>query len=349
VPTGRRTTQGLAVNDNSQVLSQYIVSVHSHDFVCCVGNYRCNRWVVQPSHESYDDELPLSTIDEEMAARILAEQETDPNLMDTTYGTARHESLVSRKRSLEVARFIHHYERWCAHAESARLEQSLRVNVCKRLAPVAQKAVEYDGGLHVFGGKGLSFVHSAFTELLECRSMLQHSYAFAFFQYKSEHDTIYKLLLRQMNEKTVFERLQSELELLTEQISNVVARTHIRATETQIIYLTKMAAGKRREFTNFMIDILWREEGDSKKESKSTHDHRRQLSLTALNRIDNDDEDTEAADEAIRRSLAAYEEIDRNFGHQDRNDVYLLDWTCAACTFMNAGNFERCDMCNTHR
>jgi hypothetical protein len=279
-----------------------------HNFSSSTGNYRCNRWVVQPSHESYDDELPLSTIDGDMAARVLAEDETDPNLMAVTYGTARHETIVSKKRSFEVARFIHHFERWCAHADSARLEHSMRINVCKRLEPVVQQAVEYDG-VHVFGGKGLSFLHSAFTELLECRSMLQHSYAYAFFQYKSKDNIIYKLVRRKLNEKIVFERLQSELELLTEQISDVVARMHIRATETQIIYLTTVAAGKRREFSNFMLDILWRNDKDVKK--KSTHSHHSQRKRIATGNESSDDDYSEAADEAIQQSFAADAEVDR--------------------------------------
>ena len=197
------------------------------------GDYRCNRWVEQPEHEVYDKE---TIIDANTRARLLAEEETDPSAMEETYGTSRHESRVTKKRSSETSRFLHHYERWCGHSNSSLLEHNMRLHLCERLAPVVRKAIEYGGGIHIFGGKGISFVHAAFSELLECRSMLQHSYVFAFINYKTR---------QQSNEKKVYERIQSELELLTEQISDVVARAHIRASETQIVFLTKVTSGKR--------------------------------------------------------------------------------------------------------
>lgn len=307
------------------------------------GNYRCNRWVEQPEHKAYDGE---TTIDAETTARVLAEVETDPSLMGETYGTARHESRISKKRSAETARFLHHYERWCGHLDSAVLEHNMRMNLCDRLAPVVRKAVEYGGGIHIFGGKGVSFIHAAFSELLECRSMLQHSYAFAFVNYKPNLFTRH-----QSNEKVVFERIQSELELLTEQISDVVARTHIRASETQINFLTKVTSGKRKEFTNFMIDVLRHSEIDTNKKLKQVNlpGHPTNVQRSDYN-ID-DDEDLEAAAEAIRRSLDTYEAAtNRHFHYNiDDNDSELHDWACSGCTYMNAGAVRRCDMCDTRR
>jgi len=104
---------------------------------------------------------------------------------------------------------------------------------------------------------GLSFVHAAFTELLECRSFLQHSYAFAFFRYPTlyylRRNRIVKLRQR---EKATFEQFQAELEMLTEQTSDIVARKHLRATQTQIMFLTSEAAEKRRAFSSFIITVL---------------------------------------------------------------------------------------------
>ncbi|MGH7974304.1 MAG: hypothetical protein ACREBR_02165, partial [bacterium] len=61
------------------------------------------------------------------------------------------------------------------------------------------------------------------------------------------------------NEKVSFEALQSELELLTEQMSDIVARSHLRASRSQIIFLTMAAAEKRREATNQAITIHYEE------------------------------------------------------------------------------------------
>lgn len=44
--------------------------------------------------------------------------------------------------------------------------------------------------------------------------------------------------------------------MLTEQMSDIVARTHLRATQTQIMFLTCEAAEKRNDLSNFLIAIL---------------------------------------------------------------------------------------------
>lgn len=132
------------------------------------GFYRCNRWEDDKNHDFYDDPP-------EVAPQSTTEDIADTRSLNDTYGTAMHESRVSRKRSREVARYLHHYQRWNAHKDSAVLEHALGNSVCERMEPVVKAAIEFSGDPSFnFGGKGLSFVHAAFTELAECRSTLQH-------------------------------------------------------------------------------------------------------------------------------------------------------------------------------
>jgi hypothetical protein len=102
---------------------------------------------------------------------------------------------------------------------------------------------------------GLSFVHAAFKELLECRSVLQHSYAYSFFTFESLAMKRTRHGKRLAHEKSVFEQLQSELETITEQMSDIVARSHLRATQTQILFLTVGASGRRNEFANLIFTL----------------------------------------------------------------------------------------------
>ena len=44
--------------------------------------------------------------------------------------------------------------------------------------------------------------------------------------------------------------------MMTEQMSDIVARTHLRATQTQIMFLTSEAAEKRRDFSSFLLAVL---------------------------------------------------------------------------------------------
>jgi hypothetical protein len=118
-------------------------------------------------------------------------------------------------------------------------------------------------------------VHAAFKELLECRSVLQHSYAFSFYKFQHLSSKKYRHVKRLWNEKAAFEQMQSELEIITEQMSDIVARSHLRATQTQILFLTVGASERRTEFSNLIFTLMNEEkkrkrDGTSDKKRRST-------------------------------------------------------------------------------
>jgi Ariadne domain len=297
-------------------------------------------------------------------AAMLADTNVDPSTMDATYGTAMHESRIAKKRSMDMDRFLHHYARWNAHEESSVLEGRMRDSVCTRLAPVVREAIAFNGDEYILDGKGLSFIHEAFAELVECRSLLRHSYAFSFFRYKSSSAKKYKLQKRHISEKLAFEQFQSELELMTEQISDVVARSHIRATRSQIRFLTAVTSEKRKEFSNVMINILLEEQKDANRDKKKEmRGAATQLAgggldtivgLASRANVDGLVSRTESdeSDDAVRESL---QEFLTNTGSgflyeytSDEDEGDYADWACSACTYVNAGG-RRCDMCGTYK
>lgn len=173
----------------------------------------CNRWVDQKDQHEFYDTPPA---DPSKAARTV--EDMDPRTMASTYGTAKHSARAAHRKSRHMARFLHHYRRWNAHADSSALERAMGDSSCTRLAAVVKAATEFNGFDDFdFDGEGLSFVHNAFFELFECRSLLQHSYAYSFFRYKMSYGMAYRQAKRRMSEKAAFEQLQSELEMLTEQ------------------------------------------------------------------------------------------------------------------------------------
>lgn len=289
-----------------------------------------------------------------------------------------HETRIAGRRARQMQRFLHHYQRYFAHAESAELEKKMGGTVCTRLAPVVDAAIQFDAspGFN-FGGIGLSFVHAAFTELLECRSVLQHSYVFSYFRYKSINPKIYRLAKRLLKEKVAFEQTQAELEMMAEQMSNVVARAHLRATRAQITFLTATSADKRKEFSNLMLNLLNEERkeerseaGDESEKEKAFQGlHRAILNGSRVTGFANvgrsangtsssretsraSSEDNKAIEQALKASL---EEFIANTGSRDvlnidgdTNEDQGMDWPCSACTYMNnAGN--HCAICGTPR
>ena len=328
------------------------------------GYFRCNRWQENPEeHEYYDtppnpDEIVVPT----------NEDLSDPNRMRAIYGTAMHETRVAQKKAKEIGRFIHHYHRWSAHSSSRKLESTMGSSLCKRIKPVLEAAKNFTGDPSFdFLGKGLSFLHAAFTELDECRSVLLHSYPYAYYRYASlERRNLRTRIERSLwKEKKQFEQIQSELEMLVEHMSDIVAREHLRANESQIQYLTFTSAQKRKDFSNFILNTL----SEEKKRSNRGR-HHGQSSASTTSRItgispplgrevseegDGDIEDRiSSAVDALQRSLEEFQlrmqgpelsEIDSD-GFAEDAEAQLYSWSCPDCTFANA---ERrvpfCEVC----
>jgi len=160
------------------------------------------------------------------------------------------------------------------------LELRMSNTVLERLLPVIQaRSSEIDECMKNINRNDISFIYSAFSELLECRSFLKHCYVFAFYRYthcySSSSNTNrnifhYSNNSKRESEKLSFETLLSELELLTEQMSDIVARTHLRATLYQIVFLTKATSDKRRQLSNFIITVnhTMKEESEAKRKKK---------------------------------------------------------------------------------
>jgi Ariadne domain len=283
--------------------------------------------------------------------------------MEITYGTAMFDTRESRKKAKDMNRFLHHFERWNAHIESATLEVQMGDSACDRLAPVVKEVIKMNGNEHCFQGRGLSFIHAAFTELLECRSMLQHSYAMSYFRYKPV--SIWRFG-RRASEQTAFEQFQAELEVMTEQISDVVARSHIRASQSQIMFLTKAAAEKRKEFSNVMINILFEDKQETQNRLKQSQQeagdgYQPQTlaggSLDTITGLEGGIRSTGAIDDstsierAVRRSLQnflARSTADTGMLYTEDEEVGGADWPCHVCTYVNSGG-RRCSMCGTVR
>jgi hypothetical protein len=166
-------------------------------------------------------------------------------------------------------------------------------------------------------------------ELLECRSILQHSYAFAFFRFSTS--TRRRLSTRRTIEKLSFEHLQSELEMITEQLSNIVARSHIRASKAQIRYLTTASAERRKELSVHLIGV-WhdcREKEAARAKAMreaATREVRTNEGLYADVDVDSDDEEDEEEQEIPTQmdtaGAAALGEIDINMNVDTQiNDI----------------------------
>lgn len=159
---------------------------------------------------------------------------------------------------------------------------------------------------------------------------------------------------------------------MTEQMSDIVARAHLRATQMQIMFLTAGAAEKRTEFTNLMFSILNEEQKEhamdkAEKVSKSPRSspnrgrvsstrryrHGAPSPLGALGRVVDDswspDNDNVVDNDPIRSTLDEFLTQAAALDPQQRAENATRMWACSACTYMNTNPGFRCAMCGGHR
>jgi hypothetical protein len=115
------------------------------------GFFRCNIW----QEDVEDPSASTASRQRRNPGDMDAENLEVPN--DQGYGTAIHSARMAWKEKQEMARFLHHYDRWEAHIDSASLERNMGETACARLAPVVEAAIDFNG-FHDFnfGGKGKS-------------------------------------------------------------------------------------------------------------------------------------------------------------------------------------------------
>ena len=156
--------------------------------------------------------------------------------------------------------------------------------------------------------------------------------------------------------------------MLTEQMSDIVARSHLRATQNQISFLTLSAAEKRKDFSLLMLSILCDEQredsGEAKKDKDANQIRRRSgrrhiarggtdnvriITEDTLDALRSARAETQEVNEALRASLQDFMtrphsmEVDDTHGGDG-----VSMWSCSACTFVNESG-SRCAMCNTRR
>lgn len=227
------------------------------------------------------------------------------NVEDQT-GNAHMETFRMKQKAKRMSRFIHHYTRFKAHADSAIMEKKMYGETMSRIrseidavitknsfswlksdSSVVSRIKEVIDKISIEKSykssqtdkvtdnapiktssaskevsEVLEFLQNGYEELNKCRQMLSASYAYTFFEFgdDDEYHTLRspKMIIRlshsRLDErKRSFESLQSELEFLTELLSDVVARRRLRASRSQIIHTTKAAKSKRIELEDIVL------------------------------------------------------------------------------------------------
>ncbi|KAK9469561.1 hypothetical protein V1512DRAFT_218752 [Lipomyces arxii] len=137
---------------------------------------------------------------------------------DEKSGVEARDSQAKSRASLE--RYLHYYNRYANHEQSARLDQDLYLRTEKKMAQLQSTS-------------GLSWIEvqylaQASAVLQQCRQTLKWTYAFAFY-------------LQQSNETSLFEDNQRDLEMAVELLSELFEKPIQELSEIKVLVMDKTA------------------------------------------------------------------------------------------------------------
>ncbi|TKC46202.1 hypothetical protein EI555_006901, partial [Monodon monoceros] len=141
------------------------------------------------------------------------------------------EAEKKHKRFQELDRFMHYYTRFKNHEHSYQLEQRLLKTAKEKMEQLSRALRETEGGC-----PDTTFIEDAVHVLLKTRRILKCSYPYGFF------------LEPKSTKKEIFELMQTDLEMVTEDLAQKVNRPYLRTPRHKIIKAACLVQQKRQEF-----------------------------------------------------------------------------------------------------
>lgn len=141
------------------------------------------------------------------------------------------EAEKKHKKFQELDRFMHYYTRFKNHEHSYKLEDRLLKTAKEKMEQLSRALIKTQGI-----SPGTMFIEDAVKELLKTRRILKCSYPYGFF------------LEPKSTKKEIFELMQTDLEIVTEDLAQKVNRPYLRTPRHKIIRATCLVQQKRQEF-----------------------------------------------------------------------------------------------------
>nr|XP_023667558.1 ankyrin repeat and IBR domain-containing protein 1 [Paramormyrops kingsleyae] len=141
------------------------------------------------------------------------------------------EAEKKHKSFQELDRFMHYYTRYKNHEHSYQLEQRLLKTAKEKMEQLSKAFSGREGA-----PPDTTFIEDAVHELLKTRRILKCSYPCGFF------------LEPKSTKKEIFELMQTDLEMVTEDLAQKVNRPYLRTPRHRIIRAACLVQQKRQEF-----------------------------------------------------------------------------------------------------
>ncbi|KAM3857993.1 ankyrin repeat and IBR domain-containing protein 1-like [Diretmus argenteus] len=141
------------------------------------------------------------------------------------------EAEKKHKSFQELDRFMHYYTRFKNHEHSYKLEQKLLKTAKEKMEQLSRAFISREGT-----PPDTRFIEDGVCELLKTRRVLKCSYPYGFF------------LQQGSTQKEIFELMQTDLEMVVEDLAQKVNRPYLRTPCHKIISAARLVQQKRQEF-----------------------------------------------------------------------------------------------------
>uniref|UniRef100_A0A671UIF4 Ankyrin repeat and IBR domain-containing protein 1 n=1 Tax=Sparus aurata TaxID=8175 RepID=A0A671UIF4_SPAAU len=141
------------------------------------------------------------------------------------------EAEKKHKSFQELDRFMHYYTRFKNHEHSYKLEQKLLKTAKEKMEQLSRAFICREGT-----SPDTRFIEDGVCELLKTRRVLKCSYPYGFF------------LQQGSTQKEIFELMQTDLEMVVEDLAQKVNRPYLRTPCHKIISAARLVQQKRQEF-----------------------------------------------------------------------------------------------------
>ncbi|TKS88422.1 Ankyrin repeat and IBR domain-containing protein 1 [Collichthys lucidus] len=141
------------------------------------------------------------------------------------------EAEKKHKSFQELDRFMHYYTRFKNHEHSYKLEQKLLKTAKEKMEQLSRAFICREGT-----PPDTRFIEDGVCELLKTRRVLKCSYPYGFF------------LQQGSTQKEIFELMQTDLEMVVEDLAQKVNRPYLRTPCHKIISAARLVQQKRQEF-----------------------------------------------------------------------------------------------------
>ncbi|XP_053718803.1 ankyrin repeat and IBR domain-containing protein 1-like [Synchiropus splendidus] len=141
------------------------------------------------------------------------------------------EAEKKHKSFQELDRFMHYYTRFKNHEHSYKLEQKLLKTAKEKMEQLSKAFICREGTL-----PDTRFIEDGVSELLKTRRVLKCSYPYGFF------------LQQGSTQKEIFELMQTDLEMVVEDLAQKVNRPYLRTPRHKIMSAARLVQQKRQEF-----------------------------------------------------------------------------------------------------